>query len=198
MTRETRTRTEWKDDLKIGARVRHARLLEGLTMRELAERAGCDFSMISRIEGDKAMPSLTVLHRIAGALDHDLASFFGADLSSLPFVLKDGERVISTPDASRFSSGVSFERLVPNGGASVLDGNIHRVEPGGGTSSQISQRGETIGYVLEGTLELTIETGRYRLEPGDSFFFKNHLTSSYRNVGAVCAKILWINTPRIP
>ena len=34
-----------RDELQIGARLKHARLLEGILIRELAERVGCAESM---------------------------------------------------------------------------------------------------------------------------------------------------------
>jgi quercetin dioxygenase-like cupin family protein len=61
----------------------------------------------------------------------------------------------------------------------------------------ITHQGETVGYVIEGQIELTIDTTSYTLSAGDSFFFKNHLTNSYRNTGAAPARILWVNTPQV-
>ena len=76
---------------------------------------------------------------------------------------------------------------------SVPAGILHAVTD---VSFHVHQ-GETLGYVLEGELELTIETTTYNLGPGDSFFFKNHLTNRYRNTGTVAAKVIWVNTPQV-
>ena len=54
-----------------------------------------------------------------------------------------------------------------------------------------------MGYVIQGQLELTIEGTSYVLNTGDSFFFKNHLTNSYRNPGPREARVLWVNTPQV-
>jgi transcriptional regulator with XRE-family HTH domain len=43
-------------NLKVGARLRWARLSKGLRMRDLAQAVGCDESMISKIEAGKVMP----------------------------------------------------------------------------------------------------------------------------------------------
>ena len=61
----------------------------------------------------------------------------------------------------------------------------------------IAYQGETVGYVIEGQLELTIDTTAYVLSAGDSFFFKNHLSNSYRNIGTTTARVLWVNTPQV-
>jgi transcriptional regulator with XRE-family HTH domain len=186
-----------RDELQVGARLRHARLLEGIRIRELAERVGCAESMISKIENGKVAPSLTMLQRLVEALNRDLSSFFGANINSPGLVQKEGERSISTTDAIRGGVGVSYERLVPFAAGNLLEGNIHRIEPGGEKVDQITHQGETLGYVIEGELELVIESTTYRLSSGDSFFFKNHLTNRYKNPGTILARVIWVNTPQI-
>src|SRR3954471_23888885 len=47
-----------RDDMQIGGRLRHARLLAGIRMRELAEKVGCTESMISKLESGRVVPSL--------------------------------------------------------------------------------------------------------------------------------------------
>lgn len=186
-----------RDELQVGARLKHARLLEGIRIRELAERVGCAESMISKIENGKVAPSLTMLQRLVEALNRDLSSFFGTDINSPGLVQKQGERPISQTDAIRGGTGVSYERLVPFAAGNLLEGNIHRIEPGGEKVDQITHQGETLGYVIEGELELSIENTTYRLSTGDSFFFKNHLTNRYRNPGTILTRVVWVNTPQI-
>src|SRR5207344_2556835 len=50
-----------RDDLQIGGRLKHARLLAGVRMRELALKVGCTESMISKIENARVVPSLPML-----------------------------------------------------------------------------------------------------------------------------------------
>lgn len=197
MARAKPTTVARRDELQVGARLKHARQLEGILIRELAERVGCAESMISKIENGKVAPSLEMLQRLVRALNRDLASFFGADIASPGLVQRAGERPISTTDAIRGGTGVTYERLVPFAAGNLLEGNIHRIEPGAEKVDQITHQGETVGYVIEGELELTIETTIYQLKSGDSFFFKNHLTNRYRNKGDKMVRIVWVNTPQI-
>ncbi|MFO1147524.1 MAG: cupin domain-containing protein [Alsobacter sp.] len=186
-----------RDELQVGARLKHARLLEGILIRELAERVGCDESMISKIENGKVAPSLAMLQKLVTALNRDLSSFFGADISSPGLVQREGERPISATDAIRGGKGVTYERLVPFAAGNLLEGNIHRIEAGGEKVDPITHQGETMGYVIEGEIELTIESTTYTLKAGDSFFFKNHLTNKYRNVSDRLVRLIWVNTPQI-
>ncbi len=185
------------DDLQVGGRLRHARLLAGIRMRDLADKVGCTESMVSKIEAGRVVPSLPMLQRLVDALGRDLASFFGSDPSSPAMVLRNGQRPVAHTDPIREGQRVSYERLVPFGAGNLLEGNIHVVEPGGLKNDPITHQGETLGYVVEGQIELTVEATSYTLNVGDSFFFKNHLTNSYRNPGSVTARVLWVNTPQV-
>ena len=185
------------DDLQIGARVKHARILAGKRMRNLAHAVGCTESMISKIESGGVVPSLAMLQRLVVALDRDMSSFFGSDLNSPGIVLRAGQRPVLKADPLRESPGVSYERLVPFAAGNLLECNIHVIEAGGSKSDPITHQGETMGYVIGGQLELTVETTAYNLSAGDSFFFKNHLTNSYRNTGQGAARVLWVNTPQV-
>jgi transcriptional regulator with XRE-family HTH domain len=183
--------------LKIGIRLRHARLLKGLRMRDLAAAVGCDESMISKIEAGKVLPSLPMLHKMVQALDRDLASFFGLPIDEHKLVQKPDHRLKVFVDALRGGTGVVYERLVPVAAGNLLEGNIHIVSPGGEKVDLITHQGEAVGYLLSGTIELTIDGSTYAMEPGDSFFFKAYLTNGYRNTGPDEARILWVNTPQV-
>jgi transcriptional regulator with XRE-family HTH domain len=185
------------DGLQIGARVKHARQLAGIRMRELALKVGCTESMVSKIESGRVVPSLQMLQRLVAALDRDMASFFGSDLTSPGLILRAGQRPMVTTDPLRKGSGVAYERLVPFAAGNLLECNIHVVEPDAHKQDPITHQGETVGYVIEGQIELTIDTVAYTLSTGDSFFFKNHLTNSYRNIGPGRARVLWVNTPQV-
>lgn len=184
-------------DLQIGARVRHARILAGIRMRELAEKIGCAESSISKIESGRVVPSVPMLQRIVEALGRDLSSFFGADLTAPGIIQRAGQRVVTKTDPIRDGKGISYERMVSFGHGNLLEANIHVVEPGGGRIDRVTHQGETLGYVIEGSIELTIEETPYLLTAGDSFSYKNHLTSRYRNPGATTARVLWVNTPQV-
>jgi transcriptional regulator with XRE-family HTH domain len=186
-----------RDDLQIGGRLKHARLLSGILMRELAAKVGCTESMVSKIESGRVVPSLPMLQRLVAALDRDLASFFGSDPSAPGIVLRAGQRPVAHDDPIRQGKRISYERLVPFGAGNLLEGNIHVVEAKGAKTDPITHQGETLGYVIEGHLELTIDSTSYALGVGDSFFFKNHLTNSYRNPGPGPARVLWVNTPQV-
>jgi transcriptional regulator with XRE-family HTH domain len=56
--------------------LRHWREKRGLSTRQLAKLAEVGFVTISRIENDHISPTVTMLERLAKALDIDLRDFF--------------------------------------------------------------------------------------------------------------------------
>lgn len=172
----------------LGARLRHARRVAHLTMTQLAEKAGCSESLVSKIESGQATPSLAMLHRIAVALNTNIATLTEDGPVDRP-VLRSGERPLIS------AGGISLERLVLPKRGGLLQANIHIVQPGAASDGQIVHAGEEVGYVLEGRLELTLGDERYVIQAGDSFTFASQLPYGYRNVGNTIARILWVNTP---
>lgn len=63
----------------LGRRFRTIRRAQRLTQREVSERAGLAEPFLSRLENNRANPSLETLHRLAGALDVSLGDLIGAE-----------------------------------------------------------------------------------------------------------------------
>lgn len=188
-------RSEQASEIRIGLRLRHARLGHGLRLRELAALAGCSESMLSKVENDRAVPSLSVLHRVTEVLGLTIGELFSRTHDGGRIVYRAGERPVVTIDPLRSGSGMRMERLIPYAPEHILQGSIHLVEPGGGSDGMITHAGEEVGYVIEGTLELTVGDAVFTLEAGDSFVFRSETPHGYRNAGDVRARVIFINTP---
>lgn len=181
--------------LRIGFRLRHARKVMGLRLRELAERVGCSESFLSKIENDKVNPSLQMLHRIVSELNFSIGEILSQDIEKNQVVMRAGQRPVIRMVPSRETEGTSVEWLVPPGDSRLLAGSIHSVNPGGGSLGTIAHEGEEFGFILEGELELEVDGKVYSLQVGDSFFFRSDLPHGYRNPGNALTRILWVNTP---
>lgn len=174
---------------QLALKLRHARLSAGLTLKKLATEAGCSESLISKIERNAATPSLAMLHRLARALNTNIAQLMDeAQLPTGPVIYADNRARIE-------SGAIRLERIVWPGRSALLQGHIHIVEVGGASDGAIEHIGEEVGYVLEGEMELTLDGTNYPLRAGDAFHFASRLKHAYRNAGQTVLKILWINTP---
>ena len=181
--------------MAIGGRLRHARLVKGLLIKQLAERVGVSISLISKYENDKLLPPLTVLHSLVTELETNIGALFEPNWTGLDYVARASGRPRISAGGDKDAAGVMLERLVPNGKGHLLQGNIHIVAPGGGSMGPMRHEGDEFGYVLEGRLDLSIDDTVHELGPGDSFSFPSHLTHTYRNPGQEVTRVIWINTP---
>lgn len=181
--------------MAIGARLRHARLVKGLLIKDLAQRVGVSISLISKYENDKLLPPLTVLHSLVTELETNIGALFEPNWTGVEHVVRAGGRPRISAGGDKDSAGVMLERLVPNGKGHLLQGNIHIVAPGGGSMGAMRHEGDEVGYVLEGRLELSIDDKLHELGPGDSFAFPSNLAHTYRNPGTEVTRVIWVNTP---
>lgn len=173
----------------LAFRLRHARLTAGYTLKKLADEANCSESLISKIERGSAMPSLATLHRLARALNTNIAHLMAEEDPHTGPVLKANARTTISSD------GITLERLTQPNRSNLLQGNLHIVAAGAESDGEIEHIGEEIGYVLEGEMELSVDGEKYHLGAGDAFHFSSRLKHAYRNLGSTPLKILWINTP---
>lgn len=178
---------------RVGLKMKHARLLRGLTLKRLAELAECSESLLSRVENGSANPSIKTMHRVALALDLPVSGLFqGSDDDDDNVVLRDGERPMVQAGRGK---GHRLEALIPNRRGNLLSGYINDIDPGGGAEGIITHEGEEFGYILDGELELIVDKKKYRLRAGDSFYFRSERPHSYTNRHNKVARVLWINTP---
>jgi transcriptional regulator with XRE-family HTH domain len=182
-------------ELRVGARLRHARLLNRMRLKDVAERATCSEGMLSKIENDRAIPSLTTLHRLCKALNLSVSSLLNNDFSEPWTILRRDARTIIGHPSGAGGEGVKAEVLIPHTEGRLLEGFIVIIEPGGHSDGVLQHKGEEVGYVIEGQLELTIKDGVHLLNPGDSFHFPSDLPHEYRNPGKKPMRAVWINTP---
>jgi len=182
-------------EVRVGPKMKHTRLLKGLTLKQLADAAGCSVSLLSKIENGRANPSLKMIHRVATALGMPVAGLFQPQGDPDNVVLREGERPVIATDQVRSGHGIQLEAIIPAASGHLLSGYINHIEPGGGSEGELRHEGEEFGYVLAGEIELKVGGRRYQIGPGDCFHFRSEKSHSYRNTGGQVARILWLNTP---
>lgn len=182
-----------------GRRLKHARLMKGYTLKQLAERVDCSESMISKLENSRLSPSLAMLHRLAAALDTAVADLLLQDEED------DHDGVVTLFPASRFEvtdpereearAGVWFDRILPMGRDGLLQVQMLHLEPGAEQPRFLHHEGEELIFVLDGVLDVIVETRTYRIEQGAMIHFSSMLDHRYANTGDGTARAFWVNTP---
>lgn len=175
--------------------MRHARLVKGLRLKDVADRSDCSESMISKVENGKIVPSLNTLHRIAKALGTSVATLLQDRPTDGQIVQRSGKRQVISDTSAFGSGGAQNEVLIPFGASSMLQGFLVRLEPGKGSDGNLQHEGEEIGYVISGEFLLTVSGVPYHLHEGDSFFFASSFPHTFTNPGATTTVLVWVNTP---
>ncbi len=180
----------------IGPRLRAQREQLGLSLRELARRIGVSASLISQIERDKVIPSVSTLYSLVRELGLGMGDLFSDDAgSSVPAASAHSPLV--TPDARaliNLESGVTWERLTADADPGV---EFLRVVYDVGSEScpedsLIRHGGKEYGYVISGRLSVQVGFERYELGPGDSISFDSSSPHRLSTVGARPAEAIWV------
>ena len=77
----------------MGARLRHARFVTGLLIKDLEQRVGVSISMISKHENDKKLPPLTVLHGLVTELGTNIGALFEPNWTGMGPMRHEGDEV---------------------------------------------------------------------------------------------------------
>ncbi len=189
----------------LGDRLRAARDAYGISLRELARRIGVSASLISQIETGKVHPSVSTLYSLASELGAsvDELLFEDAPIASKPSgdrwaFLTDHPHMEPVQRGSdrqviELDSGVRWERLTTES-VPGIDFLYLVYEPGGESSPRDGMQrhtGREWGYVIEGTLNVTIGFDEHVLEAGDSVAFDSTVPHRFHNDGDTEVRAIW-------
>lgn len=178
----------------LARNLRRLRADRGLTLEELARRAGVSRSMLIQMEQRRVNPTLATLVRVAQALDVGLAEL--VELGSRRRV-----RVIGRDDAVELwasARGGSGRLLVGSDQLDHIEVWDWRLEPGDAHEAEAHAAGTAeIIHVLDGDLTLAVDGESHAAAAGESVVFAADAGHSYRNAGVRPLRVLMIViTPR--
>lgn len=188
----------------FGAEVRQLRKARQMTLAELAKSSGVSISHLSAIERGTVNASLNKISRIAEALAVPEEWFFNRRPGHGPleraYVVRQSNRrnlnlLYSEPVEQ---SGYSDQLLSSSiGGGFYLGISEYRPQSEQVVDQYFSRDGELHGVVLEGELQLSLETETINVRAGDSFSFPGNILHVLRNVTDQPARLIWVNSPVI-
>ncbi|WP_025733553.1 HTH-type transcriptional regulator PuuR [Carnimonas nigrificans] len=183
------SRADWN---AIGERLAELRKQRQYSQRKVAELAGLTHSAVSTVEQNKVSPSISTLHKLLGVYGMSLADFF-AEQEAAPappsIVIEPSERV------QVGSQGVSLELLHGKQEGATLGMLIETYAPGSSTGDRLSHKGEEVGTVLEGSIEITYGGETYTVSAGQSYVIDNAIPHTFTNRGEVPARLISAHTP---
>ncbi|MDQ1421521.1 MAG: hypothetical protein QOJ52_3483 [Acidimicrobiaceae bacterium] len=175
----------------IGPKLRELRLQQRLSMQQLADRADVSAAAIHKIERSGMVPTITTLLKLAGALDRPVSYFVEEDA-------EESGPVVFTPATDRGSVYTSHKGIDLSGisgpyGRFFVAGAIATVDAGADSGpNPMEHPGEELVFVLDGSLEFTVEEQPFRLQKGDAIHFRTDRRHQWRNPGTKDAKAVWM------
>lgn len=160
----------------LGNTIRDLRIQHGLTIADVAERAGISRGMLSKIENAQTATSLDTLEQIANALGVTLSRLFrsyniptgGAQL------VKSGQGMEVVRRGTK--SGHTYHLLAyDQGPQKTFEPFLITLEDPGEEFTAFEHPGTEFIHMLEGRLEYRVGNETYLLEPGDSLTFRGEI-----------------------
>lgn len=183
-------KTGWLD---LGMRLKELRKKRGLSQTELAKLIGVTPSTISQVESNLIYPSLPALFKIAEILSIDISSFFheSADIGNTIVYTDSDASEIKLSDLPKDSIDVKL--LTPLDFNPKAEPYLIEIPPKQALPSHFFiHKGEEIGYLLNGKLQLKLEKAVYTVHAGNVIYLTSEMPSQWINNGTSTARLLWI------
>ena len=183
--------------VSLGARLKEHRLQAGLTLADLAERAGFGKAYLSRIENGKKVPPIGTLARIADV--------FGIEAASL---LTEAGRTTAWNGVSVVTK--SEKRPTVMGGSAFGYDYLALTDATEGRALQpflfsfpdkvdkfvfFEHEGEEMMHVLSGRVEWQVGINKYVLEPGDTIHFDSRIPHRGRSLAGPATALVVMYSP---
>jgi transcriptional regulator with XRE-family HTH domain len=178
---------------KISYKLKEIRKEKGITIQELADRAGVSKGLISQIENNRTIPSLLVLINIVKSLEVDLNDFFkdfNSDEDPGPVIVRKKDAYVSFEKEQAL--GFHYKRIYTSSiDSSTLDIVLLELLPDA-ERPMVETEAFEYKYIISGQVEYIFNDQVVVLEEGDSIFFNGRLSHTPRNIGNKNALMLII------
>nr|WP_264662446.1 cupin domain-containing protein [Azospirillum canadense] len=185
-------------DFDVGARLKQVRESNGLSQRQLAQRAGVTNGTISLIEQNRCSPSVSSLRKVLQGIPMSLAEFFSpGDLPPREQIFFRKRDLVELTGLVKSKVGTISYRQVGDLRGRNLQVLHEKYAPGADTGGRtmLQHESEEGGIVIRGRIELTVGDRKEILEPGDAYLFDSRIPHRFRNVGEEECEIISACTP---
>lgn len=180
------------NDINVGDKIAEYRNKKNLTIKELSEKIGVTSSLLSQIERGLSNPSINTLKMISKGLEVPIYNFFKEDKNSNDLVVRKEDRVkLTFPE----NNNLSYELLSPSSNG-VIQSMLLELPINSSTSNELMNHdGEEVATILEGTVDLYLDSEIVTLNAGDSIRILPNMNHRWINNSKDLAKIIFSVTP---
>ena len=174
-------------DLNLGQKIKNLRQRQGLSLPQVAEKAGLSEPLMAQIEGEVVAPPVATLLKISRALNVNIGYFFqDQDAEKRAVIVPRNERkkVFRRIHEEPSKVGYYYESLAyPKADKHMEPFHVTFEVKKKEDLIFFNHKGEEFIYVLDGQLEFNYEDETYALGTGDSLYFDASLPHAFRAVG---------------
>lgn len=177
----------------LGLRLKELRSKRGVSQTELAKLVGVTPSTISQVESNLIYPSLPALLKMAEVLSVEVSSFFQESAQVKRRLIFPAAEAVEVrfpdlPEGSIFAKLLTPLDFEPKAEPYLIEISPNQTLP----SHFFIHKGEEVGYLLSGRLQLKLEKAVYSLHAGDVIYLTSEMPTQWRNPGPNLARLLWI------
>jgi transcriptional regulator with XRE-family HTH domain len=156
----------------VAANMRRARLAHGMSLREMSAHTGLSTALLSQIERETANPTVAALTRIAQSLDLTFGELVRSALTHPQIIRADPESASAASPTGRMLFAMMDRRRFD-----ISEG--HLPPHTAGVFSDHGRGSVEHGYVVAGSVVLTVGDQRYELHAGDAVRFASSEPHAY-------------------
>ncbi len=178
---------------EFGGRLKELRTKQGLSQTELAKQIGVTPSTISQVESNLIYPSLPALFKMAEVLSVEVGTFFrdSGDGNPLPVFPASGAVTVQFPDLPK--GAVNGKLLIAPDLELKAEPYWIEIPPKKTLPAHFFiHKGEEVGYVLSGRLQMKLKKTVRQVRTGDLIYLTTEIPSQWKNPGPGAARLLWL------
>lgn len=177
------------EEINVGYKFKQIRENAGLTLKQVSAMSGLSVSFISQIERGVVDPSWSSLKKISAALNIKLKDLF--DEPPRPYTLvRDGQGYQSVTHHIRRE----FLASMDNASMEMI---LTAFPPHSSSGTILPHPGEEFVWILEGTLNVTVDGTTHVMCAGDSIYFQSTYPHEWQNKSGQVCKVLWVDNPPV-
>ncbi len=178
--------------IDLGLRLKTLRKRRGLAQTELAKLVGVTSSTISQIESNLIYPSLPALLKMAEVLSVEMSSFFKASDGPAKRIVFQSANAVEVKSTDLPAGNIAAKRLAPVDFEARADPYLIEIPPKTNLPHFFIHKGEELGYLLSGRLQIELSKDVYSVRAGDVIYLTSDMPSQWKNPGPHTAKLFWV------